>query len=290
MATHRGIIISNPVKIHKHSFECISPYLDDQLIRSVLLYWDRAIWPMGSVSSDATNPDIEFLKNIDFLFRPKVPSIVGIGSEEKSFISIALEELYIKEYLETFRLLEKGNPGCWTLSMGIDSLDIRLEPFTEKRAVIVDLFRSIPTPNLDVPFQDILEFKVKRHDELDLLRMQIDTLYERVASSGDSFLTFNRAVEEIELACKDLLTCSRESRIPFRLGSVRVAFDASLGKIVWPALAIGALTEMTVPMLSLGAIVGGASSVNLKLGLGFTPPAERKTPYDYVLKAHNSLL
>lgn len=47
-------------------------------------------------------------------------------------------------------------------------------------------FNILPVPNMDVPIQDILEFKERRSDELRRLRGEIDDLEVRLQSAKDS--------------------------------------------------------------------------------------------------------
>jgi Family of unknown function (DUF6236) len=79
-------------------------------------------------------------------------------------------------------------------------------------------------PDKDVPLEDVLAFRTKRHDELVTLRHHLEEVYQSIISAGEGELALSTQTEKLQLAILDHLKVSREFGFKFRL----VDFDANL--------------------------------------------------------------
>ena len=50
--------------------------------------------------------------------------------------------------------------------------------FRQARGALVELHNAIPVPDLNTPLEEILEFKFRRNDELNRLRLEMDNFFE----------------------------------------------------------------------------------------------------------------
>lgn len=153
----------------------------------------------------------------------------------------------------------------------------------------MELYRSIPLPEADVPLEALLEFKEKRLDELRHLVLTIDQFYSDLLKAEDQVFELKRLSREIDFRCTDLIKVSKESGLKFRLSDLGVNFsgDIDLAKVLAGALGLGFVTQS-----GLGALVGGTVGLGLKVGYGFSLGTTRDeklktSPFRFVASLHN---
>lgn len=132
-----------------------------------------------------------------------------------------------ESYANCFLKLESQNPGCWSTAGERDDLHFAKLNMTQQRGALVKLVNAIPVPDRNVPFEEIFEFKLKRKDELDLLRHEIDGLFESWISAEDPDHKLRMMVKRIESTCGSLVRVSKESRILFRKSTWWIGFSMS---------------------------------------------------------------
>lgn len=286
MGQQRGLIISNPISISNHSLRVFYPSIDERELRFALLYWDKLAWPQSSAMEFCTTPDIYFLEECGILIRPEF-SFRG---------SWDLAHLIRQEFLYFFDLCERVSPGSWALAQGNKSLMIESSHFSPGHGILVELHRAIPTPDKEMPLQEILEFKSKRADELANLRQKLDELYVRIANSNDGFFEFGRTAREIDKACADLLSLAKESRFPFKLAGVNITYNPSFKKMALPFSSVMAFAGFAEPLLHVGTALGVGAMTSLKCQLKLSPSRglilsnKRQNPYNFVVDYHDQFL
>ena len=195
-----------------------------------------------------------------------------------------IAETQIQAFLE----LEKREPGLWALAQGENSLLIKNRLLEEGRGALVELTRAIPVPDKDVPLNDILEFRLKRRDDLLRLRHEIDSLFTAVNDAADKQFELRRRIAQIDTACADILKIAKESALRFRLSDFKASFE------IKPISAIAALVGWQVgvahemPIVS-AAIAGAAASFKIKKDFGVHGIKLRASPYRYVYHFHNDI-
>lgn len=282
----RGLIVSNPIKISNQSIHVVRPSIDERELRFALLYWDKLACLQSNAIDFFISPEIEFLRECGILIQAELPSS---GSWDQA-------DLLRQEFLGLFHFCETISPGAWAIAQGDKSLVIDSPYFSGGRGVLVELLRAIPTPDKEMPLQEILEFKEKRADELANLRLKLDELYLRIGNADDSFFEFGRVAREIDSACSALLKAVKDSRFPFKLADVNVTYDPSVGKIIVPAFSVGTFAGFTEPLFNVGAAIGAAMITSLKCELKLRPARgialsnRRASPYNFVVSYHDHFL
>jgi hypothetical protein len=143
---------------------------------------------------------------------------------------------------------------------------------------------------------EILEFKQKRHDELQLLRTEIDTFFMVLEAADDKSAALNECLGKIDAACADAIRVGKEWQFPIRLSNLKASFElrpfVTLGSGM-VAFASGQTLGLPTTA-SLLAGLGGAAAATapaLKLGGDFGWRGLRPTqgPYRYVSQYHREL-
>jgi hypothetical protein len=159
----------------------------------------------------------------------------------------------------------------------------------EKQLIRVDLVNSLPVPNGDVPFTNILDFKERRKDELIQLHAAIDDLYLEILSSPDPSLKTKQAVSQFRKSIEALNNVTKEK---WRTtGKFDISAELNInGKDVATGVAAGAVFDFftslyTVP---IGTIVGAiATTIKIKASSTKTfEPSKEKQVLGYVASAH----
>ena len=94
-------------------------------------------------------------------------------------------------------------------------------------AVQLELYNCIPVPKEDTPFDDILDFKERRRDELIEFRRVMDDMYDEILSSEYQDLKENRCIEELQNKIIDINRVMDESPIKRVLSSMNVEINIS---------------------------------------------------------------
>jgi Family of unknown function (DUF6236) len=277
----RGLIISPPLIVESGgSIHIKSSELDPQELRFALLFWDQLAWPDNNVIGIGGGSDADFLLASGVLTRPRY-AVYGTTNAGSAVLN---------SYVQAYRALNQSNPGRWSVSQGENSLLIEGGLLIPGRGALVELHRAIPVPNADVPLEDILDFKMKRQDELLALRDEIDSLYSALAQAGDKEFELARLAAKIDRACADVLRLGKERQFGMRYSDLKASFDFDVGKIAgWAIAGETAGQQLALPIV--GAALGGVAAT-LKLGWDSTASRAKfgSHPYRYVYRIHDDLL
>ena len=142
-----------------------------------------------------------------------------------------------------------------------------------------------------VPLDQILEFKLRRKDELLALRQHLDKLILEANASSDTGETLQRQLREIDSACADLLKAGSDWQFPVTVSDLKVSFSLGLG--TFTAIAQGWDWGKPYGMAAAtasAAMVGLGSYITLQNHLlGFRSVKRPPSPYRYAFKAHEEL-
>lgn len=152
--------------------------------------------------------------------------------------------------LATLQRRNDQHPGSWSLAQQSQVLASSPEGTFETRTIEVELYSAVPVPAADVPFEEILEFKQRRRDELLSFRSVMDELYQEVAKAADIPRAKLQAITQLEKAIQDLHN----------------AFGESFGRRLISSLKV----ELNLPNIATVAAGGAiaASSFGLPLAIG----------------------
>lgn len=148
----------------------------------------------------------------------------------------------------------------------------------------INIENCLPQPSMDVSFEDILEFKLKRKDELNAFRAKIRELERNIYSADSPELIRHyetQFIEEWQQCSQDFYKVLKESRIVFFLSSL-----VSLVAIPF----VGEFLSSNIDQDFTSKIQTGASLLNI--GIGYfnyrnkISPAKADGGFSYIFKAN----
>lgn len=219
------------------------------MVKQNLPYWDMFDLPDNPIIGIGLTPGLEFLQG---------EGIVRKSNARPQF-SGGMAELWVRSQLEAFRLNEEKEPGAWTLAQHGDFFWLPESEQIKTRVIEATLYRALPVPSDDVPFEEILEFKRRRHAELIALRSELDALYlsliteqdiPRAASSSLTRLT--DALNSMDNIASEAWANKLRSTLKIDLSLTNVATGALMGASV--------ASSFTLPV-ALGAGIGAVGAV-----------------------------
>jgi len=274
-----GIVVCPPVEVQERGLFARSSNLDPQELRFALLFWDNLVWPSSRAIYFASNDHELFLESAGVLRRPEY---TFNGDVAQGF---ALGQI------QAFRDLDSKAPGCWALAQGENSLLLKNGLLEQSGGLAVSLHRAIPIPTTEVPLAEILEFRSRRRDQLQLLRYQMDKLMQDIERSGNSPDAVASAAAAVNDACQDLLRVSHEWQFPVHVANVKTTFSLSPGKLGSSAFA-GWTFAKEFGLLA-GAVAAGvgavASVIEMKGDFGVRSLKRPASPYRYAYSINSDL-
>lgn len=282
----KGIVISNPMEINASGgLHVKTTELEPIELRRAVLFWDRIEWPQSRlINISGSGAEVDYL------------TACGMMSRPMSTISGGDMTAFAKGHIQRFVDNERMEPGLWALSEGPSSFVFDQPNFNAGRAPLVELYRAIPLPDADVPLEAVLEFKQKRLDEVRHLSLEIDGFYSNLLKSEDQAFELQRLTSELEKRCVDIIRVAKESGLKFRLSDYGINFsgDVDVTKVLGGVIA-GAALGTPVGLAQLGAIVGGACGLSIKIGGGFTLGRGNQdklatSPFRFVASVHNEMI
>lgn len=277
----KGIVISIPIEFSPGSQILIKRTgLDPQEIRFLLLFWDEFVWPISKSLRIGTDNTGLFLQRAGILTRPPVPEIVT-----REFGSSGMAE----EHVATFLKLEEEEPGKWALAQGNNSFIDNQKILNRDDSALVSLYRAIPVPNIDVPLQDIIEFRNKRKPELISLRTKIDSFYSLVENAENQDEELSKRIKELDSACEDLFRVNKEKKWKFKMSDLNLTCNLEAMRIAGGWTLGGKIGEQ-INMPLIGEIAGAiVSTIKITKDVGLKVNKSTSDPYLYVTKFHREV-
>lgn len=278
-ANYRGLVVSPPIEIEGGNMFVKSSSLDPQELRFALLFWDRLVWPSSRSVYFASNSDEVFLESAGILTRPDytIDGNVAQGIARGQILA--------------YQNLEHAEPGVWALAQGENSILWKAGLTNEGEGALLELHRAIPIPKQDVPLAEILEFRQRRHDELRLLRYQLESFVREIEGSIDKPLSLQKRIAELDQACANLLAVGREWQFPVYLSNMKASFSLSPQKFL-PAVAGGWKMGEPYGLMAAAAaagLAGAVSTLDIKADYGLRSIKRPANPYRYAYQIHQEL-
>lgn len=265
----RGLVLSPPIQINTDGgFFIKDSNLDRALVKAALFFWDRIDVPTNNIFDFRQGGEIVFLKNEGILQR----SIAKFNGTNNG------GEVMLKSNLYTYKALEQKTPGQWSMACGENSLSFPPQEQVENRGLIFELHNTIPVPHEDVPFEVILEYKLRRRDELTALRHHLEEIYQKILNSSDQVLAEKTQFEKLDQALANHIKTSKESKMILSLSGLSGSIDIGKG-------AVAAATAFASGLPLSGALLTGAATTtfSLKTGFGLKGKKSSSTPFDYAI-------
>lgn len=261
--------------------------IDPFRLRQYLMYWDKIDYPLNNIICVESTPEEKYLEEVGVLQRTHVDIITG-----KEGIAIN-PELFIDSQLCVLEKNNRNQGEIWSIGQNSSKLYLPEDKSIKANTVQLELYDCIPVPKEDTPFDDILDFKDKRRDELIEFRRAMDVMYDEILSSECPDLKESRCIEELQNKIIDINRVMSESRIKKVLSSVNVELNVS-------DLAQAALNAFTgynlgekVGFPEVGAAVGlVASAINITYNTSLKAKGvpDNLKDYAYLFYAKKELL
>lgn len=279
MPSYRGLVVCPPIEIEGNHLFAKSSSLDPQELRFALLFWDRLVWPSSRNIHFASGPDEAFLESAGILTRPDYtingPAAQGIARGQ----------------VQAFQDLERREPGVWALAQGENSLMLKDGFVDEGKGALLELHHAIPIPKHDVPLAEILEFRLRRRDELVQLRRHIESFVSEIEGSADKPLALQKRIAELDQACANLLIVGKEWQFPVYLSNMKASFSLTPQKFlpfVLGGWTFGERYGLTVAAAA-AALAGTVSTLEIKGDFGLRSVRRPMSPYRYAYQIHREL-
>ncbi|MDV0475447.1 DUF6236 family protein [Klebsiella pneumoniae] len=245
-----------------------------KLIRTVL-FWDKIIIPCNTnifvINLDHI-PEIVTLRAEKILEEPKIQ--VSVDGE----LTLVLYGMYMW-YIMQMMKSNDANYSTYELEKMIISDHDQVSPSGGELLTFTNAF---PEPDVSTEINDILEFKLKRKDQLDLLMAHLNSLELRVLKAENKHTELNKAINEIDIACADVIRLYKEKGIKFNISNAK--FNFSMKEIIevtgatYAGSVIAGLPQTAAVLASLSA--GIASVVEIKDAISFKK-IDKTNPFNY---------
>nr|WP_315299916.1 DUF6236 family protein [Raoultella terrigena] len=103
-------------------------------------------------------------------------------------------------------------------------IDNKIE-VSEYGGELLTLVNAIPEPDDSVNINEVLEFRLKRKDNLKNLMNKLNELNIRVMKAESKGLELKSAINEIDIACAEIIRLYKERGIKFNLSEVKLNFN-----------------------------------------------------------------
>ncbi|HBV2864231.1 TPA: hypothetical protein MD340_004497 [Klebsiella pneumoniae] len=245
-----------------------------KLIRTVL-FWDKIIIPCNTnifvINLDHI-PEIVTLRAEKILEEPK------IQVNEDGELTSVLYGMYMW-YIMQMMKSNDANYSTYELEKMIISDHDQVSPSGGELLTFTNAF---PEPDVSTEINDILEFKLKRKDQLNLLMAHLNSLELRVLKAENKHTELNKAINEIDIACADVIRLYKEKGIKFNISNAK--FNFSMKEIIevtgatYAGSVIAGLPQTAAVLASLSA--GIASVVEIKDAISFKK-IDKTNPFNY---------
>jgi len=279
----RGLVVSTPVAFGDGGvFSLSAEGFDPQDVRSWMLFWDKLEFPKGNFLVLGAGPEEDFLVDKGIMQRSALADdsiSISTGQEDP------FEQGFVRSHLSLLRDLNYKDRGGWALNLSERGLHLPTSEVVEGRGFLVELTNALPIPDIDVPLEDVLDFKHHNHDLLLALRGHLDGLYQRTENAPDKPFAENVALTKLQADLSHYLKANEQKRWRFKLFDMQARFDL-------PGAVTGALAAQQLGLdlqgIAIGAVVGGAS-ISMGPSVGLREPAGSTGPFGYVTKYHREV-
>jgi len=249
---------------------------------AAILYWDRIFAPVA-------------IKGLVPQYDAAVQRMVEIGIAESldlipvnSFSNSDIGPMVEKYSIELQRLNERLDE-VWSVMPIQPSVETALSKqtasFLERSeltisSIEVRLKSALPVPDRAIPYEDILEFKMSRKDQLSRLHSEISQIASRYASHMGDERALNMALCDMRTSLDDLHRVYSEKWVIKSLRGLTSAFAVNG---LWPA----GVTYLAGADIDKAFLAGAGATILHTAVAAIWPNKHVSNPYAYALDAAN---
>lgn len=246
---------------------------DPIAVRMAMLYLDKICVPQSRMYGVGLNEELKTLKKENILFE-YTAEYFPVGMVDG-------QTMLIKAYSECFQKLNEEENENWIVHK---SLNAKLErkKITDDNGETFSLINALPIPTAEFPIGDLLEFKLKRRDELKSLLLEIETTRLDIITSENKEAELLKGIIKIEKNLLALNKLMQETKKGFYLSTFTIDFSSKdllnvFGEVYGAAKDMG-MNDLSAFLSSIGA--SAASMVNVQAGYRFKQ-GKPNSPYLY---------
>ena len=272
--------------------------LGDEVVRSALLYWDRIDIPDNDFATLPLPSEYQVLISNGIVTRTHI-SIYGASPQPIKIAggtllnAVSINGRNIEEFgdklnavpLRAFEELQKEKEVFWAYLKNSKTAETPEEEGMKGRSLLFEIPNRLYIPNAGVQFNDILEYKQKRGEELAAFWSAIDDVYYKISNANDIEHARGSEFDKLDIALSDMKKSSQES-FP-RMIAKSFRFEINPVNMVSAAAVAAALTP-SVPIIAATAFASGFKLDFADTFFGNKLPS-RNAPYRYALDAESSL-
>lgn len=223
--------------------------------RYYALYWDKVVVTDSNIFGTGLSDDLQLLEGAGIV--RKETARMNLNG---TFNGSDLANMHFQGLAEVSANLTNRNPGQWAIHQSGDQLIVPASMSKDLITADFELTRCLPVPKSDVPLDRLLEFKLKRTDELIALRTTLDELYLEISKSADIPRSKIVQIQRLEQAISDLDKVAKQSWGYRLLASRKVSLDLNYGSVKNGAVTAGLVGAAFSNPLA-GILVGTAHAL-----------------------------
>ncbi|WP_010437047.1 DUF6236 family protein [Vibrio cyclitrophicus] len=249
----RGIVAPAQKFVITGSSTSITDALTPETLRYFALYWDKIAVTGSMVYGFRLSEESKKLEQANIL-RKEVTPLAEINS------SGGFNQMHFDSLSKVTTKLTTKNPGQWTIHQSGKQLIIPASMSEELVTAEFELTKCLPFPKAEYPLEELLEFKLKRSDELAGLRQTLDELYLEISKSQDIPRSKIAQVTRLERAISELDLVAKQSWGDRLFASRNVSLDLNYGS-VGQGLTVGSVVGASYNSPILGVIAGAGQAL-----------------------------
>lgn len=256
------------------------PFLNS--VPAAVLYWDKVFAPVA-IRGMAPQYDVA----VDRLVNLGIAESLDLKSENK-FSGLDIQPM-LSAYAASLAELDSRDSELWSIMPLMpgkkETLAYQSKPYLPKShgtiaSIEVHLRSALPVPDRDVPYEDLLEFKQKRSDQIQRLHSELSQVASRYIGLMDDEKGLGLALNDVEAAVLELQRVYEEK---WAMKTVKNLTSAFALEGVLPA----GITYLAGVPIDVAFLTGAGTAIVKSAVTANVPSKHQDNPYCYALDAAN---
>jgi len=242
---NRALLLS-PYSADGDSFGILGDLRILQALRPAVLYWDKVAVPIVAPGMlPILEGDVDYLVSAGAVERRNVMSQNSFIADRNTVAFLARDFLQASRHSASI-MCPVGDQATLIKFLEIVAGEVGTDQPSKRDVLIMSIRDALPAPPDGVAFQEILEFRIRRADELKRLNQAIDLLAVQLSGADKLEDAVRVARDQVQAALRDIDKVFSEK---------------------WPARVLSSI-QMNIPSIAGSSLVAAAGTA-FELGLNF---------------------